>query len=114
LFSFNTSKTGQEAVERLKFYPLGDDSDCLLERLKNFQVKDAHCYDPNEETKLRHIIEANGEDEFNRRVSNLACQAIDSINSNNTSFISINGSLKTIYNSSQRLKSIYHNDNSVV
>ena len=64
-------------MEKLKLHSLADDSDGLLERLKNFNVKDAHCYDPNEETKLRHIIQANGEDEFNRRIRDMASQKIN-------------------------------------
>jgi len=78
LFSFTSL---QLAIKRLKIFSLDDDDDDddddLLERLKNFNVKDAHCYDPNEETKLRYIIVANGEDEFNRRVRDLACKAFN-------------------------------------
>jgi len=47
----------------------------VLKSLESFDVKEAHTYDPNEEIKLRYIIEANGEDEFNRRIRDLAIKS---------------------------------------
>ncbi len=45
-------------------------------QLLNFDVDDAHCYDPNEESKLRMVIEAVSSERFNRNVRELAaaCQ----------------------------------------
>ena len=34
--------------------------DDVLAALKNFDVADSHCYDPNEEVKLRTVINAVG------------------------------------------------------
>ena len=35
--------------------------------LSAFDVSDAHCFDPNEENKLRRVIEARGAERFNNR-----------------------------------------------
>mmetsp|Transcript_12874 Transcript_12874/g.22683 ORF Transcript_12874/g.22683 Transcript_12874/m.22683 type:complete len:143 (-) Transcript_12874:131-559(-) len=43
-----------------------------MNALSKFDVADAHCYDPNEEAKLRRVITAVGEDQFNDRVRALA------------------------------------------
>ena len=45
-----------------------------LESLLHFKVGDAHCYDPNEELRLRQIIAAVGEQRFNERIRNAAAQ----------------------------------------
>mmetsp|Transcript_20888 Transcript_20888/g.48473 ORF Transcript_20888/g.48473 Transcript_20888/m.48473 type:complete len:1207 (-) Transcript_20888:343-3963(-) len=42
------------------------------EKLMNFQVADSHCYDPNEEHKLRSVIAAVGEARFNQSIQKLA------------------------------------------
>jgi len=42
------------------------------EKLMNFQVTDSHCYDPNEEHKLRSVIAAVGEARFNQSIQKLA------------------------------------------
>lgn len=62
--------TGLEAaVRRIQFRSLTDAtlSECRA-RLVSFNVADAHCYDPNEERRLREIIAALGEDGFNARI----------------------------------------------
>ena len=76
LFSFSPLEV---AISRLKLLPL-DPNNNVLKRLESFDIKDSHCYDPNEEMKLRYIIVANGEDEFNRRIRELASNILNSKN----------------------------------
>ena len=73
LFSFVDST---EAVKRLQLCPLLEDGD-LSKNLSTFDVTQAHCYDPNEEIKLRKVISASGGEEggvkeFNLKIQNLA------------------------------------------
>lgn len=44
----------------------------ILGRLEQFTVDDAHCYDPNEEFRLRKVIDAVGKDRFRDNVRKLA------------------------------------------
>lgn len=63
--------------ERLKFCEL-DDSVKLHEVLKDFNVLNSYCYDPNEELKIRKVIEASGTlgksgfHEFNEKIRRIA------------------------------------------
>jgi len=62
-----------QAVGRLLLMPLkqsGEENDVAYQ-LKRFDVKAARCYDPNEEARLRSIIVALGEDQFNQRIQKL-------------------------------------------
>jgi hypothetical protein len=43
-----------------------------VELLKKFSLDGAHCYDPNEERRLRDVIEAVGRLEFESTVHHLA------------------------------------------
>jgi len=63
----------QQALDRVKLLPLdeGDGFDALA-CLESFDVRDAHCYDPNDEARLRKVIEAVGNDRFNSRIRALA------------------------------------------
>jgi len=58
------------AVERLGIRQCysGADVVTLPERLRAFDLRAARCYDPNEEAKLRSIIDAVGASEFNDRI----------------------------------------------
>lgn len=38
-------------------------------KLESFKLSSAHCYDPNEEARLRDVIKAVGEQQFHSRVS---------------------------------------------
>jgi len=40
----------------------------VLEDWLNFDVANAHCYDPNEETKILSVISASGKTEFNQKI----------------------------------------------
>ena len=41
-------------------------------RRRPLSVSKSHCYDPNEEARLRKVIRAVGEDTFNTKIRNLA------------------------------------------
>eukprot|EP00746_Dinoflagellata_sp_MGD_P113352 gnl/MRDRNA2_/MRDRNA2_502312_c0_seq1.p1 gnl/MRDRNA2_/MRDRNA2_502312_c0~~gnl/MRDRNA2_/MRDRNA2_502312_c0_seq1.p1 ORF type:complete len:114 (+),score=21.81 gnl/MRDRNA2_/MRDRNA2_502312_c0_seq1:166-507(+) len=66
LFSFMDSS---EALQRVQLMVLDNDASCdVLSDLLNFHVDKAHCYDPNEEAKLRHVVDAAGKAHFNARI----------------------------------------------
>ena len=44
------------ALERIEIILL-DDFDEIHKQLLNFKIDEAHCYDPNEEYKLRYIFD---------------------------------------------------------
>jgi len=70
LFSFMRQ---QQALARVVLLPLNKDpeSDVSYSLLK-FDVKEARCYDPNEEMGLRKVIEGVGLERFNTRIHALA------------------------------------------
>lgn len=75
LFSFMRAA---QALERVELVPLDSDPTCdVLTRLTDFDVRDAHCYDPNEESRLFEVINAVSRDRFNARIRALsvACRA---------------------------------------
>merc|ERR1711937_97824 len=77
VFSFSCP---EEALRRVVFAPFGNcecESNSSLEHLKNFKVDDAHCYDPNEEAKIRMVIKAKGADHFESIIRRLAMQLAD-------------------------------------
>merc|ERR1711879_55195 len=51
-----------------KIAPFGKGLAEFFEELRDFDVCSAHCYDPNEEAKLKSVIEAVGEARFNAMV----------------------------------------------
>ncbi len=61
------------ALERLLVVPLANDA---CEQLTEFQLNTAHCYDPNEEAKLRLAIGSLGNDVFTERVRMLSQAAV--------------------------------------
>jgi hypothetical protein len=72
LFSFMRQ---EQALERVEVEPLnkqGSKEEGMLEQLVHFDVSVAHCYDPNEEMRLRRVIGAVGESQFNDRIRVLA------------------------------------------
>jgi len=81
LFSFSRE---EQAAERLMLQPLHEDADVLL-GLKGFDVAAARCYDPNEEAKLRHVIEAVGSRVFNLKIQALADKLSGSCGENSMS-----------------------------
>lgn len=65
LFSFSSV---EHAVKRIILRGVDEEPEKLKRQLMNFRLANAHCYDPNEETRLRRIIGAVGESEFNNRI----------------------------------------------
>eukprot|EP00448_Togula_jolla_P017584 CAMPEP_0170576200 /NCGR_PEP_ID=MMETSP0224-20130122/4264_1 /TAXON_ID=285029 /ORGANISM="Togula jolla, Strain CCCM 725" /LENGTH=437 /DNA_ID=CAMNT_0010899023 /DNA_START=114 /DNA_END=1423 /DNA_ORIENTATION=+ len=57
----------EHAAERLVLLPL-DSTSSAIAQLSNFDEAQAHCYDPNEERRLRQVIRAVSTREFNRRI----------------------------------------------
>jgi len=64
LFSFAQQ---EHAAERAILLPLSDDV-VVRSLLDEFDARKAHCFNPNEEARLRQVIEVVGVEEFNRRV----------------------------------------------
>ena len=58
----------QAALARVQVVPIAGNT---CKQLAGFQFRNAHCYDPNEEAKLRHVIVSLGRDTFQERVCNL-------------------------------------------
>lgn len=58
LFSLFTFCNRELALERLKIIPVHDGKSVvnLAEQVNNFNIDNAHCFDPNEEFKLRHLM----------------------------------------------------------
>ena len=57
--------------QKLILEPLSSDGK-FLRHLQEFDVKNATCYDPNEELRLKTVIEALGAERFNLRIRELA------------------------------------------
>merc|ERR1719238_2670095 len=71
LFTLLAFSDVKVAVDCLHLIPLGDGHG---DELATFELSKAHCYDPNEEAKLRAVIGSLGNDMFEGRVRML-CQA---------------------------------------
>merc|ERR1712154_140186 len=64
-----------QILDRLEFIALGaseSDRSATSRRLKTFDTRNAHCYDPNEEARLKLVIRAGGEDRFLFKIHELA------------------------------------------
>jgi len=61
-----------QAVERVQLEPLGDHADEVLKQLSEFRVEDAHCYDPNEEARVRRVVNAVSKQHFESHIRTLA------------------------------------------
>merc|ERR1711920_855508 len=60
-----------EKIEVMSLEDQGD-GERLMRKLLHFNYKNAHCYDPNEEARLKKTIETIGGENFNSRVRELA------------------------------------------
>ena len=69
MFAFSEDEA---AAERIKLVPLGITRESILESMSSFELEGAHCYDPNEEIKLRSVMAAVGEEQFVARMRSLA------------------------------------------
>jgi len=70
LMSFTTLEQAMERVELLTLNT--NPNDDILGALARFDHAEAHCYDPNEERRLRSVIDVVGGDHFNLRIQTLA------------------------------------------
>ena len=71
LLSFSTLEHAQERITLAALTSDGSKKDGLGD-LMSFDVANAHCYDPNEEARLRSIIRVSTEFTFNSRIRKLA------------------------------------------
>jgi hypothetical protein len=72
MFAFSPE---EDAVKRIVLIPIeseGVTRESILESMATFNLDDAHCYDPNEEIKLRGVMAAVGEERFVARIRSLA------------------------------------------
>lgn len=60
VFSFDIREL---SIDRVELLPIGD-RDALLRRADAWTLDSAHCWDPNEELRMRRIVYAIGEDKF--------------------------------------------------
>ena len=62
------------ALKKIEVLPLGTDRSgtMLLEEVRHFDYRVARCYDPNEEAKIKAVIECLGGNDFNHRMHALA------------------------------------------
>ena len=51
----------------------------VMQRLTSFRLTNAHCYDPNEESRIRRVVSAVGEARFNTQISRLTDTLCDKI-----------------------------------
>ena len=63
--------SGTSALKRVELY---DFSDAGTSTLLEFDVANAHCFSPVDETKLRSIIESGGASNFNDMIREGACE----------------------------------------
>jgi len=74
IFAFSNDET--DAAERIELVPGGANGvarKSILESMGGFKLEDVHCFDPNEEIKLRSVVaEVGGEEKFVDRIRALA------------------------------------------
>ena len=56
--------------DKVVVIPLSEEDD-TCSRMTNFDIRNARCYDPNEEKKLLKVISAVGISRFNKKVRDL-------------------------------------------
>ena len=65
----------EDALSRIELVPIEADgmtTESILTNMAKFKLEDAHCYDPNEEIKLRGVMAAVGEEQFVSRIRSLS------------------------------------------
>eukprot|EP00605_Chrysophyceae_sp_TOSAG23-4_P000335 GSChrysophyteH1.ASY1.ANO1.382.1 assembled CDS len=76
LFSLASFSFGEDGLfSKVKAVSLSEEDinrSLVIEKLGNFKLDESHCYDPNEEMKLREVINAVGAERFEKRVRGLA------------------------------------------
>ena len=74
MFMMFTFFEEEEALSRIELVPIETDGvtrESILESMIHFRLEDTHCYDPNEERKLRMVMAEVGEDKFVARIHTL-------------------------------------------
>lgn len=78
LFTLMAFASMDQALERLHVVPLNAPGSVdSIRQLTDFCVDEAHCYDPNEERRLKHVIEGLGKGRFNQRVRELGAACLE-------------------------------------
>ena len=72
MFAFSKDEAAAERIELVPMEADGVTRESILESMSNFKLEDAHCYDPNEEIKLRSVMADVGEEKFVARIRALA------------------------------------------
>jgi hypothetical protein len=75
LFTLLAFTSREQAGRKIEFIPMLDTNQTVadvLQPLRLFKLSGAHCFDPNEEIRLRTIIHARGESLFEERIRTLA------------------------------------------
>ena len=72
MFAFSEDEAAAERIELVPIEADGVTRESILESMSSFELEDAHCYDPNEEIKLRSVMAAVGEEKFVARMRSLA------------------------------------------
>ena len=77
-------------MDRLELVALGDKTDeenmeDAIKNLNEFNINNAQCFDPNEERKLRVIMENIGTDRLKKGLKDIAKMLQDKINRNKSS-----------------------------
>jgi len=60
-----------EVFHRIIFTPLGRPTFLVLHDLAKFDIGNCHCYDPNEEARVKRVMKAFGQMYFNSRIRRL-------------------------------------------
>merc|ERR1712224_702310 len=76
LFTLLCFSDDNETSSRVKFISYGPDCSATLDRLMSFSIRNAHCYDPNEESKLKAVIRAGGQALFESKIQTLALDIV--------------------------------------
>lgn len=71
LFTLFTFCNKELALQRIEIIFLDGTESTIVQKLKSFNLNDAHCFDPNEEFKLRHIMRNIGLDRLDACISAL-------------------------------------------
>ena len=75
IFAFADETNEEEMMNRIVLVPIeeeGVDLDYICQSFANFNLDNAHCYNPNEEARLRAVMRGVGEDAFTQRIRSLA------------------------------------------
>ena len=72
MFAFSEDEAAAERIELVPIEADGVTRESILKSMSSFELEGAHCYDPNEEIKLRSVMAAVGEEQFVARMRSLA------------------------------------------